>query len=67
MKTYRLLSDTHVRYGHWKQLIDVAHVSMRGTSVRITLPKKIVQRLKIGDGEIIAFYEDNGIKIDKLK
>ena len=50
-----------------KQLIDVAHVSMRGTSVRITLPKKIVQRLKIGDGEIIAFYDDNGIKIDKLK
>ena len=23
--------------------------------------------IMLGDGEIIAFYEDNGIKIDKLK
>ncbi len=50
-----------------RRLIDVAHVSLRGTSARITLPKKISKRLSLKDGDIVAFYDDDAIVIDKLE
>ncbi|MFG1519048.1 MAG: AbrB/MazE/SpoVT family DNA-binding domain-containing protein [Thermoplasmataceae archaeon] len=49
-----------------RQIIDVAHVSSKGSSYRITLPKKIIQRLNLSPDDIIAFLDDDGIKIDKL-
>lgn len=50
-----------------KKLIDVTHISSRGSSFRITLPKKIINRLNLKDDDIIAFYEDDGVKIDKIQ
>ena len=50
-----------------RQLIDVSHISSKGSSFRITLPRKIVQKLNLSPDDIIAFYEDDGIKIDKLQ
>ncbi len=50
-----------------KKLLEVAHVSVRGTSFRITLPRKIVQRLNLSEGDIVGFYDDDGIRIDKIE
>lgn len=50
-----------------KKLIDVAHISSRGSSFRITLPKRVIHRLDLNEDDIIAFYEDDGVKIDKIQ
>jgi len=50
-----------------KPIIDVTHISSRGSSFRITLPKKIVKRLNLKEDDIIAFYDDDGVKIDKIR
>ncbi len=51
-----------------KKLIDVTHVSAKGTSSRITLPKKVSSMLNVKDGSIIAFYKtEGGILIELLK
>ena len=42
------------------QLLDVAHVSKKGVSMRMTLPRIIRERLKIKDGDILGFYEEDG-------
>ncbi len=50
------------------QLLDVSHVSKRGSSLQITVPKKITEMLGIKDHEVIGFYEENGrIIIEKMK
>lgn len=50
-----------------KRLVDVSHVSKRGSSIRITLPKKIVERLSVESGNIVGFYEeDGGIVVEKI-
>lgn len=51
-----------------KELLDVAHVSSKGTSFRVTLPRKIVAHLALKDEDIVAFYmEDGRIIIESLK
>jgi AbrB family looped-hinge helix DNA binding protein len=50
-----------------KPIIDVSHVSARGTSYRITIPKKVASRLDLNDGDILAFYDDDGVKLGKLQ
>lgn len=50
-----------------RKLIDVTHISSRGTSYRITLPRKIIKRLDLKEDDIVAFYEDDGVKIDKIQ
>lgn len=50
-----------------RKLIDVTHISSRGSSFRITLPKKIINRLNLSEDDIIAFYEDDGVKLDKIE
>lgn len=51
-----------------EKLIDVSHVSKRGSSLRITLPMKVVKALNIEPEQIIGFYENDGkIIIDKVK
>jgi bifunctional DNA-binding transcriptional regulator/antitoxin component of YhaV-PrlF toxin-antitoxin module len=42
------------------QLIEVTHVSKRGVSFRITLPKKAAEALKANSGDIIGFYLEEG-------
>ncbi|MCL4328814.1 MAG: AbrB/MazE/SpoVT family DNA-binding domain-containing protein [Candidatus Thermoplasmatota archaeon] len=50
-----------------RKLVDVAHVSGRSGSYRITIPKRVSEILKISEGDIIAFYEDGKIFIEKLQ
>ncbi|MEM0135060.1 MAG: AbrB/MazE/SpoVT family DNA-binding domain-containing protein [Thermoplasmatales archaeon] len=50
-----------------EKILDVTHVSARGTSYRITIPRKIAERLELGDGDILMFTDDNGVKISKLE
>ncbi|MEM0134327.1 MAG: AbrB/MazE/SpoVT family DNA-binding domain-containing protein [Thermoplasmatales archaeon] len=50
-----------------EKILDVAHVSKKGTSYRVTIPRKIAERLGLADGDILMFTDDNGIKISKLE
>lgn len=43
-----------------EKLIDVAKTSKKSTSLRITLPKKVAEKLSIGEEEFVGFYEENG-------
>jgi bifunctional DNA-binding transcriptional regulator/antitoxin component of YhaV-PrlF toxin-antitoxin module len=38
-----------------KELIDITRTSKRGTSLRITLPKRIAEKLSIKEGEFLGF------------
>ena len=50
------------------QLLEVSHVSRRGVSLRITIPKKAAEELDLKEGEIVGFYEGNGnIILKKMK
>ena len=42
-------------------LLDITRTSKKGTSLRITLPKKIAERLSIKEGEFLGFYEKDGL------
>lgn len=42
------------------KLIAVMKTSKRGSSLRITLPKEIAERLNVSESEHIGFYEVNG-------
>lgn len=51
-----------------RALMDVAHVSSKGTSFRITIPRKVVKMLDLKDQDIIAFYrEGSRVIIESLK
>ena len=43
-----------------QQLVDISHVSKRGSSLRITLPKKVQAILGVKEEDILGFYEENG-------
>lgn len=50
-----------------KELIDITRTSKRGTSLRITLPKRIAEKLLIGEGEFLGFYiEGNRVVVEKI-
>jgi AbrB family looped-hinge helix DNA binding protein len=42
------------------QLVDVSHVSRRGSSLRITFPKKVQEKLGIKEEDILGYYEEDG-------
>ena len=51
-----------------KVLIDVSHVSKRGSSLRITVPKRVIEKMQIQPEDIVGFFEEDGrIYIDKMK
>ncbi len=51
-----------------KTLLEVAHVSAKGGSMRITIPKKIGKLLDLKDTDMVGFYEYAGmIVIGRLK
>ena len=53
-----------------KTLLDIAHIETRnGISIRITLHKKVVERLNLApEDNILVFVQDGGkIYLDKLK
>ena len=51
-----------------RTLLDISHVSKRGTSLRVTLPKKVCTFLSVNQQDIVGFYLDGGkIVIEKMK
>lgn len=50
-----------------KKLVDVAHVSKRGSSLRISIPRKVAESIGISEGEILGFYSDGDkIYVEKI-
>ena len=43
-----------------EKLIAVSKTSKRGSSLRMTLPKEIAEKLKVSESEHIGFYEVKG-------
>jgi len=51
-----------------KTLIDVSHVSKRGSSLRMTLPRRVAEQLQIEPEDIVGFYLDGeNICLEKMK
>lgn len=50
------------------KVIEVSHITTRGTSIRITLPKKVVKLLGVGADDIVVFKQlkDGAVVINKL-
>jgi AbrB family looped-hinge helix DNA binding protein len=42
------------------KLLAVTRTSSKGSSLRITLPKEIAEKLNVSESEHIGFYEVNG-------
>ena len=50
-----------------KELIDITRTSKRGTSLRITLPKRIAEKLSIKESEFLGFYvEGDKVIVEKI-
>ncbi len=50
------------------KLIAVTRTSKRGSSLRITLPKEIAEKLNVSQSDHIGFYEVNGeIAVRKIE
>ena len=50
-----------------KELIDITRTSKRGTSLRITLPKRIAEKLLIKEGEFLGFYvEGDKVIVERI-
>ncbi len=50
------------------QLLEVTHISKRGASLRITLPKKAAECINAMAGDIVGFYEEDGkLFLKKMK
>ena len=43
-----------------QQLVDVSHLSKRGSSLRMTVPKKAQAILDVKEEDILGFYEEDG-------
>lgn len=41
------------------KLVEVSRVSRRESSLRITIPKNIQEKLGIKEGDIVGFYEED--------
>jgi bifunctional DNA-binding transcriptional regulator/antitoxin component of YhaV-PrlF toxin-antitoxin module len=49
-------------------LVDISHVSKRGSSLRITIPRKVSEKLGINPEDILGFYYDgNEMIIEKVR
>ncbi len=50
------------------QLIEVSHTSKGGSSLRLTIPKKVREKLGIKEEDLVGFYEeDSKIIIKKME
>ena len=50
------------------RILEVSHISSRGESFRITLPKKIIKKLALDPDDLIIFGEKDGdIVLRKMK
>lgn len=50
------------------ELLDVTHVSRKASSLRISIPKKVAERLGLEPENVLGFYLSDGkIVIEKIK
>ena len=50
------------------KIIDVTHISSRGSSFRITLPRKVIAKMELNKDDIITFVEKDGeVVLRKIK
>ena len=57
----------YLNFGIMK-VLDVTHISARGSSFRITLPKKVIKRMDLKEDDIVTFIEDQGrVYIEALR
>ena len=57
----------YLNFGIMK-ILDVTHISSRGSSFRITLPKRVIKKMDLKEDDIITFVEDgNRVYIETLK
>lgn len=50
------------------RILDVTHISSRGSSFRITLPKKVIKKLNLNPDDLIIFGEIDGeVVLRKMK
>lgn len=50
------------------ELLDISHASKKGTSLRISIPIKVNEKLGLQPEDIVGFYfEDGRIYISKVK
>ena len=50
------------------ELVEVSHISKKGTSLRLSIPKKVAERIRVGGGDIVGFYTDGErIWLEKMK
>ena len=50
-----------------RELIDITRTSSKGTSLRITLPKRIAETLSIKEGEFVGFYvEGDKVLLERI-
>lgn len=47
-------------YKLMQQLVDVSQLSERGFSLRMTVPKKVQEKLGVKEEDIVRFYGENG-------
>ena len=40
------------------ELLEVSHISKKGTSLRLSIPKKVAERIRVSGGDIVGFYTD---------
>jgi AbrB family looped-hinge helix DNA binding protein len=51
-----------------EKLIAVAKTSSKGSSLRITIPKEVAEKLNISESEHIGFYsEDDKVIVKKIE
>ena len=51
-----------------QQLVDVSHLSKRGSSLRMTVPKRVQVKLGVKEEDIVGFYEEDGkIVLKKMR
>lgn len=57
----------YLNFGIMK-VLDVTHISARGSSFRITLPKKVIKKMDLKEDDIITFVEKEGeVVLRKMK
>ena len=50
------------------ELVEVSHISKKGTSLRLSIPKKVAERIRVGAGDIVGFYSDGErIWLERIK
>ncbi|MCW6170843.1 MAG: AbrB/MazE/SpoVT family DNA-binding domain-containing protein [Thermoplasmatales archaeon] len=49
------------------EIIDISRTSKSGESLRITLPKRIAEKLSIKEGEFVGFYvEGDKVIVERI-